>query len=508
MVIIGSRVGALLAFAALLGGTAHGQWPTNKDRVEEVLETAEAVIGGGPFQANWESLKAYQAPDWYLDGKLGIFVHWGVFSVPAFGDESYSREMYREGSDTFEHHRKTYGPQAEFGYKDFIPEFKTENFDPARWAGLFEMAGARFVVAVAEHRDGFAMYDSEFSEWCATAKGPERDLLGELAAAVRAKGLIFGLSTHRAEHWWNFDGGREFDSDVTDSEYADLYAPAQPAPRDLRDPNSRNFPDQPFLDDWLARTCDLVDAYRPQLVWFDAWIEHQAFQPFNQRFGAFYYNRAVEWKKGVVINYQHGAFQEGAAVLDIDHAQVRGIRRDFWQASMPISRTSRGYVKDDQYRDADSVIDALVDIVSRNGALLLGIAPRPDGTISRGESSVLTAIGRWMKVNGEAIHGTRPWHTFGEGPAALGGSPFTGQDIRFTTKDNTLYAICLAWPGEKLVIRSLSWKQKLWFGDITKVELLGKGGTLPWERDANGMTVRLPAGSPGKFAFVLKISGP
>ena len=206
---------------------------THEDRMQAIRK----VIDGGPFAATWESLQgSYTIPHWYEDAKFGIFIHWGLYAVPAFGSEWYPRNMYQEGSAEFKHHVETYGPQAEFGYKEFIPLFGAEKFNPDAWADLFVEAGAKFVMPVAEHHDGFPLYDTDLSEWSAAKMGPKRDLIGELAESVRAKGLVFSASSHRAEHWWFFDGGRKFPSDVQDPANAGLYAPAQPAPADWGDP--------------------------------------------------------------------------------------------------------------------------------------------------------------------------------------------------------------------------------------------------------------------------------
>ncbi len=230
-------------------------------------------IARGPFANSWESLKAYRIPSWYEDAKFGIFIHWGVYSVPAFSYEWYPRNMYQRDLPEYKYHLETYGEQSTFGYKDFIPQFTAEKFDPDHWADLFRQAGAQFVVPVAEHHDGFAMYDTSFSDWKATKMGPRRDVIGELANAVRKQWLNFGLSSHRAEHWWFFEGGMSFASDVQDVRYADLYGPAQP---------KTSQPNQEFLDDWLARSCELVDKYQPQLFYFDWWIEEPAFEPYLQ----------------------------------------------------------------------------------------------------------------------------------------------------------------------------------------------------------------------------------
>jgi alpha-L-fucosidase len=471
------------------------------------MKEIDRVVSAGPFQATWESLKTYTAPDWYQDAKFGIFIHWGVYAVPAFGNEWYPRNMYQQGSKEFEHHVATYGPHTGFGYKDFIPQFKAEKYDPNHWASLFKTAGAKFVVPVAEHHDGFATYDCGLSEWCAAKMGPKRDLIGDLATAVRKQGMVFGVSSHRAEHWWFFDGGMKFDSDVKDPRYAGLYGPAQP--------EKGTPPDAAFLDDWLARTCELVDKYQPQLVWFDWWIEQPVFQPYLQQFAAYYYNRGAGWKRGVAINYKNQAFPEEAAVFDVERGQLGGIRPLFWQTDTSISKNSWGYVTNQEYKTAGEIIGDLVDIVSKNGALLLNIGPRPDGTIPEPEERILREIGQWLAVNGEAIYGTRPWKQFGEGPTqVVEGSfndtkrqPFTGRDIRFTTRGSTLYAIALAWPGKEFVIQSLATGAPHAAGEVGTVSLLGHPGRLDFSRTEGGLAVKLPAQPPGPHAYTLKIHG-
>lgn len=238
-----------------------------------------------------------------MDAKFGIFIHWSVYSVPAFQNEWYPRNMYIKGHPAYQHHLETYGPHDKFGYRDFIPMFTAENWDPKDWARLFCEAGARYVVLVAEHHDGFALYDCSYTRWNSMKMGPKRDIVGELAEAVREEGLAFGVSYHRAEHWWFFEGGMQFNSDVRDPRYYDFYGPAKP---------SDTQPDEEFLRDWLRRACELVDKYRPQLFYFDWWIEQPVFEPYLRFFAAYYYNRAYKWGTGVVINYKHNAFPEGA----------------------------------------------------------------------------------------------------------------------------------------------------------------------------------------------------
>jgi alpha-L-fucosidase len=480
------------------------------------MQTINAGITAGPFQADWASLQQYRTPDWYIDGKFGIFIHWGVYCVPAFGNEWYPRQMYLQGRPEFQHHIAAYGPQSQFGYKDFIPMFKAEKFNAAQWAALFKTAGARFVVPVAEHHDGFAMYDCSFSRWNAAQMGPQRDIVGELAQAVRQEGMVFGLSSHRAEHWWFMNGGRQFDSDVNDPAYADFYGPAMPmegGPRDAHKLDARPYPDAAYLDDWLLRTCELVDKYQPQLLWFDWWIGHEAFKPYLPKFAAFYYNRGAQWNRGVAINYKYEAFPKGTAVFDIERGQLAGTPSFFWQNDTSVSKNSWGYVQNQEYKTVDSLVDDLVDIVSKNGALLLNIGPRADGTIPEAEQQILREIGQWLAVNGEAIYGARPWKVFGEGPTEVNEGAFTdtrrgaftGEDIRFTTKGDALYAIALAWPGRQLTIRSLATASSLWDRPVSSVRLLGHDGPLAWARHEQGLTVEMPERQPCEHAFVLKI---
>jgi len=493
-----SRLAAFLVLvgaACLWSAAADGQTAPPKPDLK---------IPAGPFKASWDSLVKSTVPDWYLDGKFGIFIHWGVYSVPAFGSEWYPRNMYQAKDPTFKHHIETYGPQSKFGYKDFIPLFKAEKFDPGHWADIFRRAGAKFVVPVAEHHDGFPMYDSVLTAWCAGKMGPKRDIVGDLAQAVRAQGLTFGLSTHRAEHWWFYNGGMTFDSDVKDPRYAGLYGPARP---------DKTQPDKAYLDDWLARTVELIDKYHPQLVWFDWWIEQPVFQPYLQALAAYYYNRGAEWKQGVAINYKNASFPDKAAVLDIERGQLAEIRPFFWQTDTSISKNSWGYVARQDYKTAASIVGDLIDIVSKNGALLLNIGPRPDGTIPEAEEKILLEIGAWLGTNGEAIYGTRPWKVFGEGPTpVVGGSfndtkraAFTPRDIRFTAKGGALYAIVMAWPEGEISIASLARDSALFPGEIRGVSLLGSKEAVTWSRDAGGLKVRMPGRKPCDYAYALKI---
>jgi alpha-L-fucosidase len=484
----------------------------HQDEIANRIAAIDKVAEQGPFQPNWESLGKFKTPSWLREGKFGIFIHWGPYCVPAFGSEWYPRNMYFKGTPEFQHHLDTYGPHAEFGYKDFITLFKAKKFDATQWAKLFREAGVKYVIPVAEHHDGFPMYDSDYTAWSAVKKGPQRDVIGDLSKAFRDEQIIFGASSHRAEHWWYFDQGMYIDSDVLDARYSSLYGPA--SNKRVAETHAE-MPDQQFLDDWLLRSCEIVDKYQPEVMYFDWWICQPVFQPYLQKFAAYYYNRGAEWKKEVAIDFKEWegrSFADGTGVFDIERGRAADIRPDFWQTCTSVSKNSWGYVSNHEYKEVDSIIDDLIDVVSKNGALLLNIGPKADGTIPEPEQQMLRDIGKWLAVNGEAIYGTRPWVKFGEGPTQdTGGSftdtkrkPFTGSDFRFTTKGDTLYAIALAWPESgKLVVASLPTSA----GKVNKVALLGHAEDLKWDQSETGVTVELPAEQPTKHALTLKITG-
>ena len=454
------------------------------------------------YQATWESLKKYNTPDWFRDAKFGIFIHWGVYSVPAYSSEWYPRLMYQQGSDEFKHHVATYGPQNKFGYKDFIPMFKAEKFNPQEWVSLFKKAGAKYVVPVAEHHDGFAMYKTALSKWNAFEMGPKRDVIGELAAEIKKQGLIFGLSSHRIEHWFFMNGGRKFESDVLDQKNNDFYGPAR---------EENETPSAEYMNDWLLRNTELVNNYQPQLFWFDWWIEQPAMDPYRKSFAASYYNKGLEWNKGVVVNYKNVAYPDGTAVLDLERGKLAGIRQMPWQTDDAIGNKSWGYAAGNTFKNAQYVITNLIDIVSKNGNLLLNIGPRPDGTITDEETQTLLGTGKWLDVNGEAIYGTRPWKLFGEGPTeSASGSfvdqkkPFTAQDIRFTVKADVLYAIALGTPLINTSIKSLGIKAAN--GTVEGIELLGSNEKLSWTQQADALIIKPSKTYPSENAVVYKIS--
>ena len=496
--------------------------------VQDKLKEVDEVIEKGTFKPNAESLKKIGIPEWYADAKFGIFIHWGVYSVPAFGSEWYPRKMYDPSTPEFKHHEETFGPVSKFGYKDFIPMFKAEKFDATAWAKLFKESGAKYVMPVAEHHDGYSLYDNPFTRWDSTEIGPMRDVIGELSKAIKAEDLKFCVSSHRAFNWAYFF--RVEGADNTNPEWDDLYSPAQPYL--FPNPEENVFSghgehrhtwvsNQAFRNDWLARTADLVDRYKPDVIWFDFGIGRDKngttasndHHELNQKFAAYYYNKGKEWDQEVTINYKWNAYDDGEAMLDIERGKLAGIRPELWQTDTSVSYTSWGYVTNHKYKPVNVMVDDLIDIVSKNGVLLLNIGPKPDGSIPEKEQEILREIGAWLKINGEGIYSSRPWKTFGEGPTgnAEGAHQehkqkgYTTEDIRFTTRDGALYAFLMEWPKDSVVIESLKLGNEFETRKVAGVQILG-GDSLKFEQTDKGLSVSLPAEAPTAHASTLKVT--
>ena len=470
--------------------------------IKEYLAKIDSVIENGKYKDTWESLSQYRVPEWYKDSKFGIFIHWGLYSVLAYGSEWYSRNMYIKDSWEYKHHIETYGAHKDFGYKDFIPMFKAEKFSADEWCDLFKQAGAQYIVPVAEHHDGFQMYKSEVSHWNAYEMGPHKDIVGELSESARHHGIINGASSHRVEHWFFMGHGREFESDITDDEkYGDFYYPAMPEPNH-QDLFSKPTPTKEFLNDWLVRCCEIVDRFQPKIVYFDWWIQHSAVKPYLKKFAAYYYNRAEEWGGGV-INYKHDAFMFGCAVVDIERGQFADAKPFIWQTDTAVAKNSWCYTENNDYKSPREIICDLVDIVSKNGRLLLNIGPKTDGTIPDEDRHILLEIGKWLSVNGEAIYGSAVWRYAAEGPTEVVEGQFAdgndknyiSRDIRFTVNNGCLYATVLKYPENgEVCIESLreadASRLPLFHGILKDVDVLGFSEKPEFKRDEKGLHIK------------------
>lgn len=486
---------------------------------QEILKTVDDVIAQGPFRPTWESLMQARVPDWFREKRLGIFTHWGVYSVPAYSNEWYSRNMYIQGSPAYTHHIQTYGPQKEFGYKDFIPLFTAEKFDAREWMELFSQAGAGYIFPVAEHHDGFQMYKSQLSHWNAAEMGPKRDVLGELKQAAQAKGMEFCTSSHRGEHWFFMGHGREFDSDIHEPmAKGDFYWPAMPE-ADNQNLTSQPCPTEEYLEDWLARTAEIILNYQPKLLYFDWWIQHRAFKPYLKKLAAFYYNCGHRWGQDVMICYKHDAMMFGSGIPEVERGGFAQAKPYPWQTDTAVARNSWCYTDSLDYKSSREIICTLIDTVSKGGNLLLNIGPKADGTIPQGDRKILTDLAAWMQVNGQAINGSRVWRRSMEGPVSIQEGQFqdqqeltyTSADYRFTTGHGAIYAIAMQCPADgcftvKSFADSRGENLEAFHGIISDVTVLGFRHTpITWRTDARGLHVTAPQ-VHSDFPVTLKIT--
>lgn len=464
------------------------------------------------YKPEWDSIRSgYEVPEWFRDAKFGIFLHWGPYAVPAFMSEKYPPGMYdphwnKGGMSAYDHHRETYGEPSEFGYKDFIPQFKAENFDAKAWAALFKQAGARYVVPVAEHHDGFAMYNSNYTRWNVVNMGPKKDTMRMLSDAVRAEGMKFGVSSHFALNRIYYKT-TDPKWDTNDPQNADLYW--FPVDEDSK-------PSQMFLDLWWNRTTDIIDQYEPDLLWFDYGLDKLGWESVHKEILAYYYNKGIDWNKGVVFqdkNMKNQCFPDDLIVLDIERGRMSDIAKSPWQTDTSVGKISWGYIENEQYKTADYLLDELIDIVSKNGCLLLNIGPKADGTIPAEARSILEDMGAWLNPNAEAVFETRPWKIYGEGPTEVSTGHHSEKnnkdnvaaDIRFTTKDDALYAISLGWPDDGVfTVKSLAQGNPYESRAIRSVEWLGGSTPVSWEQTAAGLVVRVD-GQPNAAAYAFKI---
>jgi alpha-L-fucosidase len=535
-------------------GRAVDSIPETAAPTNHVSTSAEPVTAG-KFQPNWDSLKQYQTPDWFRDAKFGIWACFGPQCEPEQGDW-YARGLYQEGSAQNKFHTAHYGPPSQFGFKDVIHTWTAANWDPEKLVALYKQIGAQYFVAMANHHDNFDLWDSRYQPWNSVNIGPRKDIIGGFAKAARNQGLPFGVSVHAAHSWIWYEAaqgadktgplaGAPYDGKLTAADGKgkwwegldpqDLYEQRHTPGANFANPgaingqwnwgNGASVPDAAFCQRFYNRTMDLIHKYQPDLVYFDdtalpLWPVSDA----GLNIAADFYNGSMKSHGGKLEAVLLGKIltpgERQCMVWDVERGASGQIEPLPWQSDTCVGdwHYSRAIYDRNRYKSAKTVIQMLADIVSKNGNLLLSIPVRGDGTIDDKEIAVLQGIGAWMEVNRECVFGSRPWKVFGEGPATEGpalsaqgfnegkGRPFSGQDVRFTTKGGALYAIALGAPQQELRIKSLGAAAGLLEKPIGDVVLLGGAGKVQWSQSADALVIQAPEKAPNDFAIVFKIT--
>ena len=493
-------MGAIISLASL----THAQEAEPIQATSIIPSDVSTIV----FQPTAESFRQAACPEWFRDARFGIWSHWGPSSIPGIGNE-YPKDMYRQDSASYKWHVEHIGHPSQFGYKDLILSWKAEQFDPDALIARYKAAGAKYFVALATHHDNFDCFDSSHHEWNSVKVGPKKDIVGLWRDATLKAGLRFGVSSHADDRGWNYLYGATL-SDKTGPKAGVPYDGADPANRSLynmvTDPKQK--PSAAWLDKWLLRHTELVDKYKPDLLYFDGDIPHG---DYGRKLIAHYLNANQQWHRGkleAVVNSKSEMF-----VRDYERGASTIIRENLWQDD-----TSLGgwfFLNDpiadfhSRSKDAATVIHTLADVVSKNGNLLINMPQRGDGSLYPECETVLDELAKWMPINGEAIFGTRPWIMFGEGPTQLPEpkymnelkKPLTAQDFRFTTKGDALYAICLGVPQKEVRIASLGRLGN----KVATVELLGSTEKLKWKQDWEGLVISPVKEWPCQHAVTYKI---
>lgn len=549
----------LLTAIASLGALAAAAQIPSSATPTVIVSTAAEPMATGKFQPTWDSLHQYRMPEWFRDAKFGIWAHWGPQCEPGMGDW-YARHLYFEngplwGQNVTAFHRQTYGHPSQAGFKDVIHRWKAENWDPEKLVALYKRAGARYFFALANHHDNLDLWDSKYQPWNSVRVGPGKDLVAGWAKAARANGLKFGVSVHAAHAWSWYEpaqgadkqgplAGVPYDGKLTAADgkgtwwegldpqdlYEQRHAPAPdfdvPAQihRRWEWGNGITPPDQAYCEKFYNRTVDLINRYQPDLIYFDdtalpLWPVSDA----GLKIAAHFYNtnNRCHGGDGVMFNKILDADQRRCMAWDIERGTSDAIEPQPFQTDTCIGNWHyEQKIRDEHgYKTAATVIHTLVDVVSKNGNLLLSIPLRGDGTPDSDEIAILEGIAAWMQINQECIHGTRPWKVLGEGPqmattTPLQGpgfnegkaKPFTADDIRFTAKGDVLYAIVMAAPTGPVRIKSLGTAAKLLAAPVASVELLGGTAPVRWSQSAEALEIEPPASPPNAIAVVFRIA--
>jgi len=518
-----------------------------------IVSTEKEPLAPGKFKPTWDSLRAYEVPEWFRDAKFGIWAHWGPQCEPQKSDW-YARNMYCQGHWQYEQHLNHYGHPSKVGFKDVIHSWKADKWDPESLLALYKRAGARYFFALANHHDNLDLWDSKYQPWNSVKLGPKKDLIAGWAAAARKQGMKFGVSVHAAHAWSWYEtsqgadqtgplAGVPYDGKLTKEDGKgtwwegldpqDLYEQRHKPSPGFEGPtsiwgrwdwnNGATQPDQAFCERFYNRTVDLIDKHKPDLIYFDdtalpLWPVSDA----GLKLAAHFYNRSNQWhgSDGVLFGKILQPDQKECMALDIERGRSHVIEPLPWQTDTCLGNWHYdvGVYSRKEYKSAETVVHTLIDVVSKNGNLLLSVPLRGDGTPDDEEIAIIEGIAAWMQINQQAIHGSRPWKIMGEGPQleateAGNGSnfnehqvkPFTADDVRFTTKDGALYAFVMAAPKGRISIKSLGTSRGLLTAPIRDVSMLGSTEKLEWKQTAEELSIACPQTTPNTIAVVFKI---
>lgn len=547
---------ALIGLAVVSASLSVAQSIPSTATPTVIVSTAAEPVTNGKFQPAWESLRQYQTPEWFRDAKFGIWAHWGAQCQPERGDW-YAREMYSEGNWRYKDHLTRYGHPSTNGFKEVIHAWKAEKWDPDKLLALYKRAGAQYFFALANHHDNFDNYNSKYQPWNSVNLGPKKDLIGGWAQAARRNGMKFGVSVHAAHAWSWYEtaqgadtngplAGVPYDGKLTRADgkgtWWDGYDPQDLyAQNHTPSPNFQNLgmihsrwnwgngvtpPDQAYCEKFYNRTMDLINQYKPDLIYFDdtalpLWPVSDA----GLKIAAHFYNsnnkRYGTNEDGVLFGKILATDQRKCMAWDIERGISSKIEPQPWQTDTCIGswHYDQGIFDRHQYKTTKTVVQTLIDVVSKNGNLLLSVPLKGDGTPDSDEIAVVEGIAKWMEVNKEAIHGTRPWKVFGEGPQMASASPlsgqgfnegkgksFTAEDMRFTTKGDSLYSFVMGVPKTAVTIKSLGHLAGLLEKPISQITLLGSDEKLKWSQTDDALVIETPQNQPSDIAVVFKIT--
>ncbi|WP_139958310.1 alpha-L-fucosidase [Flavicella sediminum] len=469
------------------------------------------------YKANWESLSKHtSAPEWLVDAKLGIYFHWGPYSVPAYSNEWYAWYLYKsDNNHVIQHHKKTYGDPKEFNYHDFIPKFTAEHFDAKNWAKLFKNAGARFAGPVAQHHDGFAMWDSKVNPWNSKDKGPKKDITGALLSELKKEGLKTITTFHHARNLQrNADNPEEWEGFTSHFAYNPKYVTS------TTDPELRklygNMPADEFHEYWYAQLKEVIDQYSPDIIWFDSWL-NMIPEEHRTAFAAYYLNEAKKKNQEVAIVSKQNDLPRNLSILDIEQGGKKDVSESVWMTDITISMGSWCFTENLKYKSAGLVLRNMIDVWSKNGIVLLNLSPRKDGVIPQEQREVVLEVGAWLKKYGEAVYNTRPYQIYGFGRAKESDGHFGGQsavneynasDIRFTrSKDKkTVYVFFLGKPkaGDVIGLRALGPHRYPLYSKLKRVTLLGSQVEAKFKVDSDNVFLTIPDAEMNDLTTVFK----